>query len=115
MHVDEKEAKQAVTPTEPVSEPLSLAHLESEPLSKEEADEIFVNAVSEIPTQPLAKLREQKIVARHFTLVVFLFVFSWLAGSIIAILMYPTVTIELVPISKHVVFRTQLSIPTRKR
>src|SRR6266699_2992997 len=79
MHVDEKETKPAGTPTEPVSEPLNFAYLESEPLSKEEADEIFVNAVSEIPTQPLSKLREQKIAARHFTLVVLLFIFSLLA------------------------------------
>ncbi len=114
MHVDEKEATPAGTPTEPVNEPLkTLANAQSEPLSIDEADEIFFHAVSEIPTQPLAKLREQKIAARHFTLVVFLFVFSLLAGSIIAILMYPTVTIELVPISKHAVFTTQLSIPTR--
>src|SRR5438552_1598937 len=35
------------------------------------------------------------------------------ASSIMAIIMYPTVTIELVPISKHISFTTQLTLPVR--
>src|ERR1700680_4903152 len=106
--------KDTVTPTEPVSEPLtSLAPVQQGEEEDDSPDAIFFRAVSEIPTQPLAKLREQKIAARHFTMFTLLFVFSLLAGSIIAILMYPTVTIELVPLSKRAVFTTQLSIPTR--
>src|SRR5207248_9255635 len=99
MQVDEKETKPAVTPTEPVSEPLkNLANTESEPLSKEEAEEIFVNAVSEIPTQPLPKRRTREEI--HALLFLSVLVLSFLAGSLIALIIYPTVTITLVPVQK---------------
>ncbi len=111
MHVDEKEAKPAVIPTEPVSEPLHFAHSESEPLSKAEADEIFFEAVSEIPTQPLPKLTTREEI--HALLFLSILVLSFIAGSLIALTTYPTVTIDLVPISKHAVFTTPLAIPTR--
>jgi len=111
MHVDEKETKPAGTPTEPVSEPLNFAYLESEPLSKEEADEIFVNAVSEIPTQPLSKRRTREEI--HALILLYVLVLFFIAGSLIGILTYPSVTIDLVPMSKRVSVLTQLSIPTR--
>src|SRR5947208_11252063 len=85
MQVEEKEAKLAVTPTEPVSEPLkNLANTESEPLSKDEADEIFVNAVAEIPTQPLPKRRTRE--EMHALLFLSVLVLSFLAGSLIALI-----------------------------
>ena len=112
MHVDEKETTPAVTPTEPVSEPLkNLATTESEPLSKDEADEIFFHAVSEIPTQPLPKRSTRE--ETHALIFLYVLVLSFIAGSLIGILTYPTVTIDLVPISKHAVFTTLLEIPTR--
>ncbi len=50
----EETQEQPVSPALPISEPLkTLANTESEPLSPEEADEIFLNAIAEIPTQPL--------------------------------------------------------------
>src|SRR5438067_12702218 len=112
MHVDEKETKQAVTPTEPISEPLkNLANTESEPLSKEEADEIFFEAVSEIPTQPLPKPTTREEI--HALLFLSVLVLSFLAGSLIALIIYPTVTIMLVPVQKSTQLTTTLTIPTR--
>jgi len=112
MHVEEKEAKLAGTSTEPVSEPLTpLAHSESEPLSQEEADEIFLNAVSEIPTQPLPKLTTREEI--QALLFLSILVLSFIVGSFIALITYPTVTIDLVPISKHVSLTTQLTLPVR--
>src|SRR5947209_17259294 len=111
MQVDEKEAKPAGTPTEPVSEPLEFAHSESEPLSKDEADEIFFHAVAEIPTQPLPKRRTRE--ERQAVLFLSVLMLSFLGGSLIALLTYPTVTIDLVPIAKHAMLTTQLNIPTR--
>ena len=112
MNVEEKETKPAVTPKEPVSEPLkNLANAQSEPLSQEEADEIFLNAVSEIPTQPLPKLTTREEI--QALLFLSILVLSFLTGSLIALITYPTVTIDLVPMSKRVSVLTQLSIPTR--
>jgi len=112
MHVDEKETKPAVTPTEPVSEPLkNLANTESEPLSKEEADEIFVNAVSEIPTQPLSKRRTREEI--HALILLYVLVLFFIAGSLIALIIYPTVTITLVPVQKSTQLTTTLPIATR--
>jgi len=111
MHVDEKETKPSETPTEPVSEPLHFAHSESEPLSKAEADEIFFEAVSEIPTQPLPKLTTREEI--HALLFLSVLVLSFLAGSLIALIIYPTVTITLVPVQKSTQLTTTLPIATR--
>ncbi len=112
MNVEEKETKPAVTPKEPVSEPLkNLANAQSEPLSQEEADEIFLNAVSEIPTQPLPKLTTREEI--QALLFLSILVLSFIVGSFIALITYPTVTIDLVPISKHVSLTTQLTLPVR--
>src|SRR6266568_1377508 len=111
MHIDEKEAKPAGTPTEPVSEPLHFAHSESEPLSKAEADEIFFEAVSEIPTQPLPKLTTREEI--HALLFLSILVLSFLAGSLIALIIYPTVTITLVPVQKSTQLTTTLPIARR--
>src|SRR5437016_3923134 len=104
MHVEEKEAKPAGTLTEPVSEPLkNLANIEREPLSKEEADEIFFHAVAEIPTQPLPKYtqKQQELAERHFNICIILFVLSLLAGSMIALINQPVVTVTLIPLEKR--------------
>src|SRR5437764_5143943 len=112
MHVDEKEAKPAGTRTEPVSEPLkNLANTESKPLSKDEADEIFVNAVAEIPTQPLPKRTTRE--ETQALIFLSIFVLSFIAGSLIALITYPTVTVTLVPIQKSRELTTTLAIPTR--
>ncbi len=110
--LQETPEQQPITPTEPVSEPLgSLANTESEPLSKDEADEIFLNAVSEIPTQPLPKRTTREEI--HALLFLYVLVLSFLAGSLIAFITYPTVTITLVPVYKSTQLTTTLAIPTR--
>ena len=62
MHVEEKEAKPAGTPTEPVSEPLkNLANAQSEPLSKAEAEncnKIDLLTIVQCVTLPSYKRRQ---------------------------------------------------------
>jgi len=108
MQVEEKASRPPLTPTEPIT---SLANTESEPLSQEEADEIFFEAVSEIPTQPLPKLTTRE--ETQAIILMYVFVLSFIIGSLIALITNPTVTIDLVPISKHVSVTTQLAISTR--
>src|SRR6266566_7844470 len=108
MQVEEKASRPPLTPTEPIT---SLANTESEPLSQEEADEIFFEAVSEIPTQPLPKLTTREEI--HALLFLSVLVLSFLAGSLIALIIYPTVTITLVPVQKSTQLTTTLPIATR--
>lgn len=111
--------RQPVMSTQPISESLtSLASPESEPLSKEEADEIFVNAVSEISTQPLnRRFTPQWELGRKlarvcaFTLVLFLV--SLTAAVILNIVNQPIVTVTLLPDHKSAQLTTVIHIQTR--
>lgn len=84
-------------------------------LTESEAEEVFRAAVSELPTQPLIrqKTQEERAAERQVTLLCFLFVASFILGSAIAIVTYPTVTITVTPLSKSVTYTTQLPVPIR--
>ncbi len=116
QNLQETPEQQPVTPIEPTSEPLTtLDETQSVPLSPEEADEIFLQAVAEIPTQPLPRFpaREKALAERWFLIFVGIMVVSFLIGSLIGIVTYPTVTVTLVPVHKSTHVTTTLAIPTR--
>jgi hypothetical protein len=85
-------------------------------LTPEEAEAIFLVAVSEIPTQPLlgASPQQQRAATRYLLLVMLLLFCSMIGGAVLGIVTYPNVTIDLVPVSKRVTLTAQLAhLPTR--
>ena len=118
MQVEEQKSRPAVTPAEPVSEPLTpLAPDAVQPADDEDdsPDAIFLRAVSEIPTQPLPthRSREEEIVGRSFGLFVFIVVLCLLVSSIAAIVNQPVVTVTLWPVYKPMQLTTTLPLQTR--
>jgi hypothetical protein len=93
-------------PADPQSEPL----LSVTTTQDDDPEEIFLNAVAEIETQPLPQLQE---VCWPFVILTLMFFLSFVGGTIIGLITYPTVTIDVVPVTKHIAFTTQLSIATR--
>lgn len=77
----------------------------------EDHDAIFLKAVAEIDTQPLSSAPQEVYWPMVFLLV--LFFCSYVGGTIIALLTYPTVTITVVPVTKRVVLTTPLALATR--
>lgn len=92
--------------TDPHSEPVTLLAdtLDDDP------EEIFLRAVAEIDTQPLPPQQEICWPLVFLTLVFF---FSFMGGAVLALLTYPTVTIEVVPLTKQASLTTPLAFPTR--
>lgn len=84
-------------------------------LSKAEIEETFLNAVAEIPTQPLVRRKtlQERTAERQVALLLALFALSFLAGTTLALLTYPSVTVGITPISKRVTSTTRLAVPTR--
>ena len=111
--------EQATTPeghiAVPVSTPLPSPGEEEEAsyphLTPEEAEAIFLVAVSEIPTQPLisASPQQQYAATRYLLLVTLLLFLSMAGGAVLGIVTYPSVTIDLVPVSRRVSITAQLA------
>ena len=104
----------------PVSIPLPSSREEEDTsyphLTPEEAEAIFLVAVSEIPTQPLlgASPQQQRAATRYLLLVTLLLFCSMIGGAVLGIVTYPSVTIDLVPVSRRVTLTAQLAhLPTR--
>src|SRR6266851_1545809 len=92
--------------TDPPSEPVT-------PLADtpdDDPEEIFLRAVAEIDTQPLPPQQE---ICWPLIFLTLAFFFSFMGGSIIALLTYPTITIEVMPVTKQVSLTTPLALPTR--
>src|SRR5437763_9847434 len=121
MQVDEKESRPPVTPTEPVSEPLTPFAPDAEQPAEDEDDSpdaIFFRAVAEIPTQPLPRhftpqWKLQRSLERHCIFLLLLVVLSLLATAILRIINQPVVTVTLLPLHKSVQLTTTLPILTR--
>jgi baseplate J-like protein len=109
MQMQEKDAPVSHvqhTPLDPHSEPvMPLADAKDD-----DPEEIFLRAVADIDTQPLPPRQE---ICWPLVIVTLLFFFSFVGGSIIALLTYPTVTIEVVPVTKQVSLTAPLALPTR--
>ncbi len=120
MQVEEQQSKPAVTPTQPVSEPLTSLPPDAVQQTGDDEDDspdaIFVRAVSEIPTQPLPthRSREEEIVGRSFGIFVVSVVLCLLVSSIAAIVNQPVVTVTLWPVQKSVQLTTTLPLHTRQ-
>lgn len=92
-------------PADPKSEPLMPVTTAQD----DDPEEIFLKAVAEIETQPLPLRPEVCWPLVFLTLICFL---SFVGGTIIALITYPTVTIEVMPVTKRITFTTQLSLAT---
>jgi hypothetical protein len=118
---DQSLAQEEHTPVPPVSTPFTPLPGEEEAsypyLTPEEADAIFLAAVSEIPTQPLSHSispQEQRAAQRSMLLVTLVLFLSAVGGAVLGIVTYPSVTIDLVPVSKRVTLTVQFPhLPTR--
>ncbi len=93
-------------PIDPQSEPVT-------PLAEtldDDPEEIFLRAVAEIDTQPLPPQPE---ICWPLVIVALLFFFSFVGGSVIGLLTYPTVTIDVVPVTRSATLTTPLALTTR--
>jgi hypothetical protein len=120
METHERATKQEEHTAVPVSTPLPSTRKEEDTsyphLTPEEAEAIFLVAVSEIPTQPLvgASPQQQRAATRYLLLVTLLLFCSMVGGAVLGIVTYPSVTIDLVPVSRHVSITIPLAhLPTR--
>src|SRR5713101_5667999 len=108
MQMQEQEAPVShvqPAPLDPHSEPvMPLADAQDD-----DPEEIFLRAVAEIDTQPLPPQQE---ICWPLVIVTLLFFFSFVGGSVIALVTYPTVTIEVVPVSRSATLTMPLALPT---
>ncbi len=93
------------------SEPLQPETTAQDHTWDDDPDEIFRSAVSEIETQPLPPQPQET----PWPVVVLLLAFlvSFVGGTVIALITYPTVTIAVVPVTKSVSVTMPLALSTR--
>src|SRR5712691_3470932 len=111
MHT-EQEIPVARAPLDPQSDLLPPGPALQAEATDDDPEEIFLDAIAEIDTQPLPPPQQQEI---YWPLVILtlLFFFSFAGGTLIALLTYPTVTIDVVPVTRSVTLTTPLALPTR--
>lgn len=110
----EKEQREAQVPPRQrdlASEPLTPVAVSQTDAQDDDPDDIFLNALVEIDTQPLSPQRQG--VCWPLVVLTLLLFFSCGGGTALALLTYPTVTIDVVPLSKSVSLTTSLALPTR--
>jgi hypothetical protein len=113
--MDTSTTEQQATPQASQEVPQTEYFEEYPHLTEAEVEETFLNAVAEIPTQPLVrpKTPQEQVAERQVCLLLAVFVLSFLAGTALALFTYPTVTVVITPISKRVTYTTRLAIPIR--
>jgi len=79
----------------------------------DDPEEIFLNAIAEIDTQPLPAPQPSQEIYWPLVILTLLCLFSFAGGTVIALLTYPTVTIDVVPVTRSVTLTTPLALPTR--
>ena len=111
----EQEQQTVLPPLEPKdssSEPLlSVAVPRPGAQDDDDLDDIFLKAVAEIETQSLPPQHQE--VCWPLVVLTLLLLLSFGGGTVVSLLTYPTVTVEVVPISKSVTLTTPLALPTR--
>lgn len=80
-------------------------------IADNDPEEIFLRAVAEIDTQPLPSPQSEMYWPTIWLFL--LFICSYVGGTIIALLTYPTVTVTVVPVTKRVILTTPLALATR--
>lgn len=115
MQETDKEQEQAPSfaPANATSEPLTPASVPQTDTADDDPDEIFLNAIAEIDTQPLSAPQQSQEVYWPLVILTLLCLFSFAGGTVIGLLTYPTVTIDVVPVTKSVTLTTPLALPTR--
>jgi hypothetical protein len=113
MQETEQEQKQPLAPADATSEPLSPASVPRIDTPDDDPEEIFLNAIAEIDTQPLPPPQQSQEVYWPLVILTLLFFFSFAGGTVIALLTYPTVTIDVVPVTRSVTLTMPLALPTR--
>lgn len=101
-----------VPPTLPArdSEPLQPEATPQDHALDDNPDEIFKSAVSELETQPL--LPQPPETPWSVVIVLLAFLLSFVGGTVMALITYPTVTIEVVPVTRSISLTTPLALPT---
>ncbi len=94
---DQEQKPEEDTPVDAKSEPLLPTSVPQVETLDDDPEEIFLNAIAEIDTQPLPPQQQQQAVYWPLAILTLLCLFSFAGGTAIALLTYPTVTIEVVP------------------
>ncbi len=89
----------------------SLTNTVNEPL---DTDTIFAEYISSIDTQPLPKITPKEVIPWRFVLFTILLFLSFVGGTIVALVTYPTVTVTLTPLERTVTLTTSLALHTRQ-
>lgn len=98
----------------PVSTPLSsVPVLQPADDQDDDPDEIFVNAITQIDTQPLPALPPSPGVCWPLVCLTVLLLVSFAGGTALALLTYPTVIIDVVPVTRSITLTASLALPTR--
>ena len=114
MQGTDKEQKQPLAPPYATNEPLTPASVHQPEATDDDPEEIFLNAIAEIDTQPLpAQQQELQDICWPLIILTLLLFFSFVGGTVIALLTYPTVTIDVVPVTRSVTLTTPIALPTR--
>ncbi|MGH2495090.1 MAG: baseplate J/gp47 family protein [Ktedonobacteraceae bacterium] len=99
---------------DPTSTPLSsVPVLQPADDRDDDPDEIFLTAIAQTDTQPLPTLPQSQGVCWPLVCLTVLLLVSFAGGTAFALLTYPTVTIDVVPVSKSITWTTSLALPTR--
>jgi hypothetical protein len=118
MQEREKDQETQVTPapTDPNSQPLTPLSLVQVDEMDNDPDEIFLNAVAEIDTQPLVKVRKPIVINFMDVLQALLcscLIVGSMAGLIWQAITYPKTLVILYTVEKPATLTTTLDIPTR--
>src|SRR5712691_5406345 len=107
MHTEqERERPLAQAPLDPQSELLPPGPALQAEATDDDPEEIFLNAIAEIDTQPLPPPPQQQEIYWPLVILTLLFFFSFVGGTVITLLTYPTVTIDVVPVTRSVTVTT---------
>ncbi len=100
----------SVIPSDSAQIPGNTPPDDKQPLDPEP---IFREAISNIDTQPLPKIKSQEKINWRVVILAILLYVSFLGGSLLAALTYPTVTVAIAPVEKSLTLTTTLSVNLR--
>lgn len=113
---DEALVNRLMPPPPPASEsePLMPSLLPQADVPEDDPEKIFLNAIAEIDTQSLPPQSPQpQEICWPLVILVFVCLFSCVAGTVMALLTYPTVTVAVVPVTRSVTLTMPLALLAR--
>jgi hypothetical protein len=102
-----------LAPADITSEPLPPVAVAQADAQDDDPEEIFLNAIAEIDTQPLPPQQQPQEICWPLVILTLVCLLSFAGGTIIGLITYPTVTIDVVPVTRSVALTTPLALPTR--